>query len=454
MGFRHIRYLINFSMPTEFWEFSVGQIKIQGCSRERAGSKYIRTNRYNYSESNSEYITVAETKVEVFYEEVIEGEVTKIRETEKLQNRGLISGNSVGTFWHVYERPEYKQCTMDISSLAITPPSGAEATAEVGDNFRNDVATPQLVYQSNVTAVYRLQDKGIKVLVSPNVTEEQILRLVHEQDISKFLPSSCRKRHVIDVKGFKGDPAIHFKWANGITLKEWLRKAQLRPDVDLSVRLRAAIAIVETLIDFHNGGVVYNNLTPENIILDAFEGAYAATLIDLSRASLYHSKGDEFALEVKATDLKDLGIILNELFCGQNDVADEERKDCEEMNFDQSARKRGKRQYQGDGLPMCLGSLISTLLLSGDRMTTITVVYESAKDVLFDLRAIAKKPQIFLKPFILGDDVTVKSKLRLPVDAFYGRQTEMTMLMHALNSVIKLGGQPMMVVVSGYPGTG
>ena len=160
---------------------------------------------------------------------------------------------------------------LSIGSLGLGEPSLRSNTA-FGAQLEPVQTTPQLVHQSSGTAssrtaIYRLpDDTGLKVIVEdPNLSEEQILlKILHEQDISNFLPPSCRKRQVIDVTSFDRRPALSFKWANGITLKEWLQKIQVGFQVDSSVRLRAAMAIAKTLSDFHSGGVVYNLLKPEN----------------------------------------------------------------------------------------------------------------------------------------------------------------------------------------------
>ena len=101
------------------------------------------------------------------------------------------------------------------------------------------IIAPQLTHQSNGTAIYRLNDIGYKVILDPAPSEEQTPRLLqHEKNISQFLPTSCHKRQVIDVTTFNDRAALSFKWANGITLKEWLQNVMIGPRVDLDVRLR------------------------------------------------------------------------------------------------------------------------------------------------------------------------------------------------------------------------
>ena len=88
-------------------------------------------------------------------------------------------------------------------------------------------------------------------------------------------------------------------------------------------------------------------------------------------------------------------------------------------------------------------------LLSGTSSTR----YDCVKDVLFDLREAEQNPQIFLKPLIL-DGFLARGRLQIPSGAFYGRQSEKSMLLHIFSSVTMVGQQPMIASISGYPGTG
>ncbi len=319
-------------------------------------------------------------------------------------------------------------------------------------------AQPTLVYQSPTTAVYRHVDIGIKVLLVEHPTEQHILRLVHEQNVSNYMPPTCQKRQVIDVKGFNGDPAIHFAWVNGNTLTEWLRTDRRQADVNITVRLHAAIAIVKTLVDFHKAGVVYNNLSPDNIVLDTFDGTYIATFIDLSKAIILSNNNGSAGRTGKSVemDLKALGQILNAIFDGQYSDSYSFARDDDSTSTEGTEhsykRKRNKRQAHVDWLPTCLNALISTLLLlkEGDETSE---KYGNAQDVLSDLQVIALNPQKYLKALKV-DDFTLHNRLNAPVGAFYGRQSEVSALYRAFDSVTKHQGQPMVVSISGSPGTG
>lgn len=326
----------------------------------------------------------------------------------------------------------------------------------------NSIQTaPLLVHQSNSTVIYRLNDTGFKVIYLPNLPEENIIRLEHEKTISSFLPSNCHKRQAVDVTSFNGLPALVFKWVHGMTIKEWLQRVQTADlKVDMHARLRVAMAIAKTLHDFHTGGVVHNNLTTENIILSSCEGEYVATLIGYSTAVIYRNDysiidnvGEKKSTEM---DLKSLGFVLNELFLEEEGSQHGEGTGL--LNYggeiiineeaDHRTRKRGKQQIAVEGLPHYLGTLISALIESSSDM-----FYERVKDVFLDLKFLSENPNASLMARTL-DDATINSNLRLSGESFYGRQVQVSMLYHLIQSTAALGDRPLMATISGYAGTG
>ncbi|KAL7532855.1 hypothetical protein ACHAXR_004895 [Thalassiosira sp. AJA248-18] len=431
------------------------------------------------------------------------------------------------------------------------------------------VTTPHLVYQSTTTAIYRLRDTGIKVSLDPNSSSEELVhKLLREQEISRVLPSSCHKRQTIDVTSFNQWPALTFQWANGITVKEWFENC---PHMDLSVRLRAATAIAKTLSEFHDGGVAYNCLSPDNIVLELSGGDFVATFIDLSSALdicrsdseiSHNSRGSRVASSssinrqmMKGQDLRDLGLVLNLLLQGEDKNCDDEGRSsryCSTVasnSYDENAKthvastmyctengtaraststnyvpagksgslddvlpqdwiasidaddgnahllnkttiaapigyrisdkmvpdgnpcthnigygdethriKRKKQNAVGDGLPLYLGALMSTLLAGNNGDCSVSSIspdlcYESATDVYFDLKVMMENPSSGLRKCI-PDEATIKGRLRLQGDLFYGRQVQMSMLMHLVQSGVEMDNQPLMAMISGYPGTG
>jgi len=348
-----------------------------------------------------------------------------------------------------------------LGSLGLEGGHGELASFGTPEILPEDIGhtVPQLIHRGSSVAIYRLYESGFKVLLTPNPQEEDILKLLHEQNISQFLPVSCRKRQVTDVTSFNKLPALSFKWVNGTTLKEWLHSVQNGPQVDLNVRIRAAMAIAKTLSDFHDGGVVYNSLTPENIILSPSEGEYVATLIDLSSALIYNNDNNvqidsKFEKQIKEVDLKSLGIVFNQLFRGEEGMNNGHVPETTASGLDppdHSRQKRGKSAAShniAEGLPLYLGSLISALVDSSPDL-----FYESVNDVFRDLRIMAEnKDGHFRKSKV--DEMMTKGRLHLRGDMFYGRQVQMSMLLHLFQSSVQFGNQPLMATISGYPGTG
>ena len=116
-----------------------------------------------------------------------------------------------------------------------------------------------------------------------------------------------------------------------------------------------------------------------------------------------------------------------------------------------------KSESKGDTLrvPLFLTSLISTLILTGDNERGRGVeAYENAKNVLSDLKVAFYQSQIYLKPSNWKDFSTM-CHMKTPHSAlFYGRQTELSILLQSLDSVMTLEGKPVMTLVSGCAGAG
>ncbi len=354
---------------------------------------------------------------------------------------------------------------------------------------------PQLVSVSAGTSVYRSQDTGIKLInQSPSTSSnvpQTIQKLLHEETVSKRLRNQCNNhRQVLEVGSFNGSPALYFKWENGITCKEWLDKVQqIHPHVvGFNVRLRAAIAIAQTLSQFHQCSVAYNSLSSENIVLTPLEGDYVAKFIDLSEAVICND--EQTFKEMMASDLTSLGIIFDQLFKeygvggegernfttsaagGDNDVfgggstrsgrrvstSSLELEEGEDFTHNRNVRKRGKQRTPGEGLPLYLGAMIATLLFSGDDNDSSQLRYKSVNDVYEDLKAMAAQDVSLHRSTGMRDECDnegfSQGRLKFPKDLFYGRQVQMSMILHLLQSSTMLGDQPLMALIAGYPGTG
>jgi len=350
-----------------------------------------------------------------------------------------------------------------------------------GGGFCSGEEPIQLIHSKSGKNVYRHDKYGYKVLMCPEeeqpggaaaaaapVSEEQILKLVREQTISRYLPHGCKKRRVMDVNGFRGNPALYFEWVEGISLKEWLagRHQQRTKQGVTEEQLKVAMAITKSLDEFHYGGVACNFLTLEHIILqwtgnDNDGQCCIASLINLSRAVVFADVSEKDAKEAMRKDLNELGLILSALFSAESDVSsdverrlsdDDEVFDLDEAKNDEcyhqpSFKKRGRQRTLGDGLPTYLLSIISALV--DDESADPSVLYDNASDVLKDLQVAAKKPELCLIPDARGRDTR---SLILP-KAFYGRQTEVSLLTRSLQAVAILG-KPNVAVISGRSGAG
>ncbi len=385
--------------------------------------------------------------------------------------------------------------------------SSTSLPAEIRLTTNNDI--PQLIVSKpNGTFIYRsaraADTAGIKVInqnsnrlqAAENSSQSSnfnlsMNKLVHEETVSKLLPPDVNKRQVIEVSTFNGSPALYFKWEDGITCEEWLDKVRnqqhsnahsQKEAVTFTVRLRAAVAIAKTLTQFHQSRVVYNALTLENIVLTPFEGDYLATFIDLSDAVICN---DEQSFdERKGVDLMNLGIVLNQLFqtdggvgnstaagsssgrSGGGGLESSTRRVSTDTEGDVTSntstrKKRGRQLTHGEGLPLYLRAIVSTLLVGDDEENASQLRYESASAVYEDLKEMttqatdsSDRRSSWFKKAEVDHEVLIHSRLKLPKDLFYGRKVQMSMLMHLLQSATMLGDQPLMAVIAGYPGTG
>ena len=331
----------------------------------------------------------------------------------------------------------------------------ANNNAAVANSNNSTTKSPVLIHRGRCTSIYhQLNDNtGYKVIEDPDPTEEQVLQLLAEEHASRALPPCCAHRRVIQVKSFQGNPAIQFQWAPGVSLKDWLENSNNR-DVSLKDRLRLAIAIAKTLSDFHTAYVIHGYLSLDNIILDIPNGnedCVVASLINLSKSRIVPEMPQEEVEDAVFQELQELGRVLNALFTGEIfDYSDNKKE--EESILDESIssgpKKRGKSQHPGEGLPLYLTSLISTLILCESLEYEHIETYRTVRDVFHDLQTADRKSDIYLKPSNRG------GRLEIPSDAFYGRDSEKFLLIQSFNSVVQVNGQPVLTCVSGPGGVG
>ncbi|KAL7467849.1 hypothetical protein ACHAXS_008145 [Conticribra weissflogii] len=380
---------------------------------------------------------------------------------------------------------------------------GKTCTADVGINGHdNDGAIDgnhRLVHKSNSTEIYRFTKKTINVDVGIKVIADESMPLIQqyeklrrEQNISKFLPSAVRRRHVLNLSKFiNGRPGLWFEWESGTTLEAWLQAADRSNDGQTkSDRLNAAMAVAQTLSTFHENGVFCRKLSPEDIVLDIKEGTYVATFIDLSEAVILEdvvsvpapTTDDKSQLngetsKWRSEDLKTMGRTFIRIFQrnsigvdegkgGQSfKILDEDEGEDHQFDKNHSHRKRGKVSVPGEGLsdrengqdlPIYLRTLISSLILSGHESSSTT--YTSAKDVFNDLKKIAANNSVNQQQqHDVGELTAFRIGRRLPSegDFFYGRQVPLSMLHNFFDSVVGIHDcSPMMATISGCAGSG
>ena len=308
------------------------------------------------------------------------------------------------------------------------------------------------------------------------VSEEQILKLVREQTISRILPNGCNRRRAVDVKGFKGNPALYYQWVEGKSLMQWMNEQHAQEEEKannggtqevMERRLRVAISITKTLNDFHYGGVAYNFLSLDHIILqwtgnNSDQECCIASLINLSRAEVLAELSEQEAKEAIRKDLNDLGHVLDALFSGESDVSlDVERRLSDdilleldennktECDHQSTVKKRWKQRSLGDGLPTYLSSMISAMV--GDENADTSGLYDNASDVLKDLQVAAQKPGLHLIPNLNAEERNMESLVMS--NTFHGRRNEVALLSRTMQTVAILG-KPNIAVVSGRGGAG
>ena len=128
-----------------------------------------------------------------------------------------------------------------------------------------------------------------------------------------------------------------------------------------------------------------------------------------------------------------------------------ETNDKIDEQFMSWSKRERRMDTSYDGLPMYLSSFISALMNACTGGNEFGEIYDDMKDVLDDLKAATNKCEIY---FLTPGKAFLQShnQLLMQRGAFYGRKSELSMLLHSLNSVIQ--GISLMTAVSGLAGMG
>ncbi|KAL7540418.1 hypothetical protein ACHAXR_012736 [Thalassiosira sp. AJA248-18] len=393
----------------------------------------------------------------------------------------------------------------------------ASGATTIDDNINSAPTRPlplRLIYQSSTTEIYRRPNssEGVKVILSEaSINHEQVLcHLAQEQRMTnEHSPQSSPTRMITKIETFNGYPAFTFEWVDGVSLKDWLSETDgsVRSDnVGLKSRLRLATAITKTLHEYHEAGISHGKLSTSNIIVDAINtgsnGQYfTVAFIDLSKATLVNNSNGSMHMNpegkrldgLKSLDLKDLGLVMKEIFSkggvgqyndddchvfhkvncddivkmmeGDDDDEEEDtmkqpkRKQGNQMQNDHDSiddgmgqKKRERRTTHDDGLPMYISSFVSALLNAcTNGGNSFGEIYDTAEDVWGDLKAATTKYDVYFPTTL--ETLSQQQQLMLQQGRFYGRKSELSMLLHSLNSVIHYGNSSLSTV-SGGPGMG
>lgn len=323
-----------------------------------------------------------------------------------------------------------------------------------------------LVHQSETVQIMRCDNMGKKVFRNTAGNQEEILSIIeHERRVSNYLPPSCPHRKVHSLDSYKGCLGFNFDWVNGVTLGAWLKNQDLErgeKEVDLISRLSVAIAIVKAVASLHQAGVAHANISTDNVIVSFQSKKCSATLIDLAKAvvlsdenvALREDAHLTLAGRSKINDMKALGLVLTLVLDGElTSSVLNQVESVEEVN--QARTKRGRNDDQTvTNMPLYLTSLLSALIAPSLNVGgTFEYQYLNANDVLRDLQEAAKKPELYLRPYVPSNNAQM-SLQDVPKGSFYGRLSEVSMVKQSLDIVKKSGGQPVVISVSGYAGAG
>ena len=92
---------------------------------------------------------------------------------------------------HQYYEKHINMDHLSFGSLGLGVPSSPN-TSKVNET------APQLIHQSAKSTIYRLKERGIKVSLDPDPTQEELIRkLLHEQNISKVSALGWATHHNI-----------------------------------------------------------------------------------------------------------------------------------------------------------------------------------------------------------------------------------------------------------------
>eukprot|EP00978_Attheya_sp_CCMP212_P000337 scaffold686_cov56-Attheya_sp.AAC.1 len=293
----------------------------------------------------------------------------------------------------------------------------------------NETPSSRVVHDGDTFRIERKYEGGQAIISKILVDIQGLSYLYNEYNIlTKFLSECEAARGAIRKGRIDGKLATFLEWAEGDSLEEWLQqnpppasytyKGEIE---DLMDRVNIAQAIVQAVSQVHENGVVHNDVTPGNIIIDLERGAPSCRvkLIDFAHAEKIDDAKMVDGVNVQVnSDLTGLGYVCNDLFLGGSD-----RKAPE-----------------------------SVVALVADLLQLTSRAYTSSKDANLDLKQMVDLPEIFLFDRSTED---MSRGLNLLPGKMYGRDKERAVLIDAYRQISdKSGDSPEVILISGNSGTG
>jgi len=293
----------------------------------------------------------------------------------------------------------------------------------------------------------------------PLPTIEGISRLTHEYQLKDYLDSAWALRPVEFLRE-TGRTVLFVDYAGG----EPLDRLMGRP-METGQFLRLAVALASAVGRLHGSGLVHKDIKPGNVLVDGAAGRVWLTGFGIASrlprerqppappefiaGTLAYMAPEQTGRVNRSvdsrSDLYSLGVTFYEMLTGRLPFT---ASDPMEWVHCHIARQPEFPSDVHPAIPTAISAITMKLLFK-----TAEERYQTAAGVERDLRRCLAEWEIrgSIQDFAPGDDDTT-DRLLIP-ERLYGRDGEIETLLTAFDRVVA-GGQPELVLVSGYSGIG